>query len=39
LRRTSDVLKVSRNRWEEDMVDKIKYYKFKNDGKRIFCVD
>jgi len=34
LRRTSDVLKVSQNRWEEYMVDdKIKYYKFKKDEK------
>ncbi len=23
LRRTSDVLKISQNRWEEDIVDKI----------------
>jgi len=34
LRRTSGVLKVSQNRWEEDMeLDKIKYYKFKKDEK------
>ena len=34
LRRTSDVLKVSQNRWEEDMeLDKIKYYKFKKEEK------
>jgi len=34
LRRTSGVLKVSQNQWEEDMeLDKIKYYKFKKDEK------
>ena len=33
LGRTSDVLKVSQNQWEEDMADKIKYYRFKNEEK------
>jgi len=34
LRRTSDVLKISQNRWEEYMeLDKIKYYKFKKEEK------
>jgi len=34
LRRTSDVLKVSQNRWEENIeFDKIKYYKFKKEER------
>ena len=34
LKGTSDVLKISQNRWEEDMeFDKIKYYKFKKEEK------
>ena len=34
LRRTSDVLKVAQNRWEENIeFDKIKYYKFKKEEK------
>ena len=38
LRRTSDVLKGSQNRGEENMVDKIKYYKFKREEKEeILC--
>jgi len=40
LRRTSDVLKGSQNRWEGYMeFDKIKYYRFKRRRKRIFCID
>ena len=27
------MLKVSQNQWEEDMADKIKYYRFKNEEK------